>query len=192
MLKATSLRQRGMPELCVESDTESDDEEAEIEEPPEYISKRNQTSTTRVNSGTIGEEGINRVNRVPIPCDEGEKAVLAKVLQVCLKEMHALNDDNIELIVFPEEGTTPRTVLLEEVRSNLQRWLDPMCKEVASLEWTDTITRVLCPSREQKSAALPAKIVAVEKPDKDKIRIVACGNFAAQNDVEVYSPMQMQ
>ena len=64
-----------------------------------------------------------------------------------------------------------------------------MQKEVSSLEATKTITRIISPNREQKSAALPSKIVAVEKTDKDKIRIVACGNFAKPSENEVlYSP----
>ena len=75
-----------------------------------------------------------------------------------------------------------RTVSMEEVKSNLDRWKPAFVKEYESLT-SGPVTPISREEYEQlkaqgvKMETLPMKAVATEKPSKLKARIVVCGNY---------------
>ena len=80
-----------------------------------------------------------------------------------------------------EEVLQSRTVSLEEVYEDVQRWTPAFKKEVDTLT-NGLVVRVsrqeLCGVLGEDYDILPAKAVAVVKPDKLKGSVVVCGNMA--------------
>ena len=92
-----------------------------------------------------------------------------------------------------------RTVELSEVKANLQEWVPSITNEVLSLtivqKAVESITTEELEALRQQHPGLvvfPAKGVFVIKPGgKKKTRIVACGNFVAAADSNVYAATQV-
>ena len=92
-----------------------------------------------------------------------------------------------------EKVSQTRTVMMDEVKQNLDLWVEPFKKEVDTLTAgpVERLTAEQFAELKRKEAnleVLPMKMVATQKPNKLKGRIVACGNLAeeyAHNDVSV-------
>ena len=90
------------------------------------------------------------------------------------------------LTAFVEQKVTEvlqtRTVSLDEVKANLERWKPAFQKEYDNLV-RGPVTPITASQYEQMQRdgvpmeTLPGKAVATEKPTKLKARIVVCGNY---------------
>ena len=84
------------------------------------------------------------------------------------------------------ECLVPRTVMMDEVRRDMELWKEPIEREYKSLIQHGAIRPIMRSEMEEMKKSyqvevVPGKLVAVVKPPgKRKARLVACGNMACQ------------
>lgn len=84
-----------------------------------------------------------------------------------------------------QEVLQTRTIPMDEVRRELQTWVEPFRKEVENLT-SGPVTRLTAQEfqalkdQQVDMQVIPMKMVATRKPSKLKGRIVACGNLAEE------------
>ena len=114
---------------------------------------------------------------------EGLKTADFAVLHKAVEEIKELEGqlNKVQLEEKPEEVLQSRTVSLEEVYAEVEKWTPAFKKEVETLT-NGPVIRVskkdLCGEPGEDYDILPAKAVAVIKPEKLKGRVVVCGNMA--------------
>ena len=114
---------------------------------------------------------------------EGLKTADFAVLHRAVDEIKELEGQlsKVQLEEAQGEVLQSRTVSLEEIYADVDKWTPAFRKEVESLT-NGPVVRVsrrdLCGEPGEDYDMLPAKAVAVIKPDKLKGRVVVCGNMA--------------
>ena len=113
---------------------------------------------------------------------EGLKTADFAVLHKAVEEIKELEGqlNKVQLEEKPEEVLQSRTVSLEEVYAEVEKWTPAFKKEVETLT-NGPVIRVskkdLCGEPGEDYDILPAKAVVI-KPEKLKGRVVVCGNMA--------------
>ena len=114
---------------------------------------------------------------------EGLKTVDFAVLHKAVEEIREIEGQlrRMQVNEKEEEVLQSRTVSLEEVYEDVEKWTPAFRKEVETLT-NGPVVRVskrdLCGNPGEDYDILPAKAVAVIKPEKLKGRVVVCGNMA--------------